>query len=444
VKSIRLFLTIALLAIITLINFLSVLQGYRTSMEEAERLFDAKLADTVRLLAVTSGSKFTAPSSSTEADHSAIQIWDNNQTLIYRSDNTPNTAISEFSNGYSQANFNHYRWRTLAYFDPNYQRWLMLAERSDIRYTLAENIVLKSVLPTVIAMPLLAILIWFVIGYGLNTLTELARGLGNKRADDLSKISIDNPPQELTPLIESTNNLLARLEASFEREKQFSSDAAHELRTPISALSVHSYNLSKQLPGNSTVKQMQAGLNQLGHLLEQLLALYRSTPDQFSVRFETINLQNLMQTIIADEFTHIEQRGHKISLVGEDATLMGDTFALKTLLQNLLSNANKYTPGGGTIRITTHTQENGVMLSIEDSGPGIPESLHDRVFDRFYRVDGDRNNSGESGCGLGLAIVKRIAELHQATLTLSRSDLLGGLKVSLFFPKDSRANDHED
>jgi two-component system sensor histidine kinase QseC len=436
VKSIRVFLTISIIAIITLVIFLSVLRGYQSSMLEAENLFDSKLSDTIKLLAFASNPEATGNPSELATEKTVFQIWKDENTLIHKSVNAPTSPISKFESGYSLNNFNNYRWKTLTYFDSRQNRWLILAERSDTRYVLAEEIILKSIMPTVFVLPLLALIIWYVTGYGLNSLNKLAKELGNKKADNLSPIDIDTPPEELAQVVDSTNTLLARLESSFKREHQFSSDAAHELRTPISILKVHLYNLSEQYPENDNVKVLGQGFDRLGHLLEQLLSLYRSSPDQFSANFEKIDLDELVQIVIAEEFSQIDDRNQEVSLDGEETTIVGDDFALKTMIKNLLTNASKYTPKGGKIRVSIERGTSGVNLIIEDSGPGIHKSLRKRVFDRFYRVNSDRHGSGQTGCGLGLSIVRHIVELHNGSIELTESGFLGGLKVMVFFPKD--------
>ncbi len=113
--------------------------------------------------------------------------------------------------------------------------------------------------------------------------------------------------------------------------------------------------------------------------------------------------------------------------------VLGDATALRSLVHNLLTNASKYTPEGGRLRLRVATDEQGVHCSMEDSGPGIAEQFRERVFDRFYRLHGDQHDSGVSGSGLGLAIVKHIVDMHHASITLGRSEL-GGLQVLVRFP----------
>ena len=242
--------------------------------------------------------------------------------------------------------------------------------------------------------------------------------------------------------MKSTNALLARLESSFEREKRFASDAAHELRTPISALKVHLHNLINSDP-DDTIKQHQKSLEELkdsadrmGHLTEQILTLNRTTPEQFFSHLEPLDLYTLVQNEIVNIYPQAEEARLKLELSGSSTTINGDRFALETLLRNLLGNACKYTPAGGSVTASIEQSADLVTLQIEDSGPGVPEDQYDRLFDRFYRLDGDRHSSGKPGCGLGLAIVKHITDLHRASIELSHSSHETGLCVTIRFPSN--------
>lgn len=297
---------------------------------------------------------------------------------------------------------------------------------------------MESVLPVVATLPPLGLLIWLIVGYGLSPLRQLARQLHDKRADDLGALPVDRQPYELRQLIASTNDLLRRLEASFAREKHFASDAAHELRTPISALKVHLHNLAQHLPeGHHELQQVQQSVERMGKLIEQILTLNRTTPDLYITNFTAVDLHALAQEYIADNYSRFEEKNLAVELHGHPAWLQGNRFALETLVQNLLDNACKYTPAGGQIRVTADTREGSVVLTVEDSGPGIPEDQQERIFDRFYRIGGDQHDSGVIGSGLGLSIVRHIAELHHANIKLQRSSLDGGLSVSVIFPAQS-------
>jgi len=221
------------------------------------------------------------------------------------------------------------------------------------------------------------------------------------------------------------------------------------LRTPISTLKVQLYNLQQNLRGGAALDELNATTERLAHIVEQILALYRSSPDQYNAALVPIDLAALAQQVMAEEYASFDQKQQSLEFHGEKSLILGDRFALRTLLQNLLANANKYTPAGGSIevrlshrlvqsprgsstRVTEAKQQ--VILSVEDSGPGIPAEQRAAVFERFYRVGGDRHQSDETGCGLGLAIVKRIVELHHAQISVRDSERLHGSAFEITFP----------
>lgn len=441
-KSIRTYLLLALLAIITLVTFLSLLQGYQASITKAQQLFDDRLQNMAAMIANANQDKKPHNVGNEQLSSTVFfQILTDNFTLLASSNNATTPLLSadneEVSSGFKDINFSGYRWRVYIFKDDHLNRWIITGERSDIRYILAENVVTASIIPIVLAIPLAAFIIWIAIGIGLKPLSALTGQLNSKQAEDLSPILMANTPNELTSLVTSTNALLQRLNDAFVREQQFSADAAHELRTPISILKVQLHNLqSNENISEIALKPLAKGIERMGLVIEQILSLYRHSPEQVLMKQSTSDLATIAQEVIAKYYDHIAIKQQSISLVGDEACLIkGNPFALETLLQNLISNASKYTPEQGEIRVTLNDSQANVRLSVEDSGPGIPVEKYQRVFERFYRVDGDRHDSGILGCGLGLAIVKHIVDLHKATISLHSSTLLGGLKVVIDFPK---------
>ncbi len=469
-KSIRTFLIIVILSTVTLMAFLSALNGYQDSMAKAEQLFDSELVDKSHLLLQAFLARTlidnkidmtsTQPLNATVSENSAslikdieleneqmaaennffaFQIW-HQGNLLLRSSHAPQKAIAHFEKGFNDSNFLNHRWRTYSYYNNTSNLWILTAERTDIRYVLAENIILDSILPVVIMLPLLGILIWTIVSFGLSPLRKLAKELGNKRVDDLSPLSIDEQPIELIQVVNSTNDLLKRLKSSFLREKRFASDAAHELRTPISAIKIHLHNLAAMVPENEhSFLQLKSSVDRMGHLVEQILNLNRTSPDQYISRFNTIDLYKLAQELIIREYPQFNEKNIQLALEGEPCNIEGDPFALEVLLQNLMTNACKYTPDGGSVIVTISEKQTDIQLQIQDSGPGVPKEQYERVFDRFYRLNGDSHDSGTMGCGLGLAIVQQIVELHQAKITLGHSSFSSGLLVNIIFPKEPSA-----
>ncbi len=431
-KSIRVFLVTVILSIITLFIFVAALKGYQSSMAEANRLFDRQLLDTATLIANLHTENAVARFH--QDSTIAFQVWRRNE-LIAASDNAPDTRIASFEPGFGFNNFAGYRWRTVTYFNSLSEDWVMAAERTDLRNALAEEVILEAVWPVLLGLPVVGLLIWLIVSRGLRPLRQFADELGSKQADDLSPLTYHAAYQELSQIGQSSNRLLKRLETSLLREKQFASDAAHELRTPISTLKVQLHNAQQDATAdNKNIKELRDSTDRLGHIVEQILDLYRSSPDQFNANFKRVDLSALAQEVVALKYPLFETKNQQVTFSGEPCYLSGDHFALTTLLQNLLGNANKYTPPSGHISVSVHQSEHCITLTIEDNGPGIPEDERKSVFQRFYRVGGDRHSTGEHGCGLGLAIVKHIVELHDASITITDSRFETGTAFVVSFP----------
>jgi two-component system sensor histidine kinase QseC len=435
-RSTRVFLIVAILATLTLFNFLAALQGYNSSLNEAEKLFDNQLLDTTKLISSLHPSQHK--NSLTHLNDMAYQIWHHNK-LLGASSNVQKEPITALHPGFGYANFNGYRWRTLVYFDELQDRWIITAERTDLRFSLAENVIIKAVLPILLGIPLIGFLIWFIVSQGLKPLRDLSDQLKNKQVNDLSPIELPDPQKELEHVIYSINSLIKRLGEALEREKRFTADAAHELRTPISALKIQLHNLKNDpTSGEETFLQLQSGVERMQHLVEQLLSLYRSTPSEFSNNFTPINLYQLAQEVIAEQHLSFEQKHQSLELTGTESLINGDLFSLQTLMQNLLSNANKYTPNNGTIKVSVSNLSQQlddtpkVYLKIEDSGIGIDPTDYHKIYERFQRLN-KKDVAATPGCGLGLTIVRHIVELHGGSIHISPSSVPSGTTFTVLF-----------
>ncbi len=449
-KSLKTFLILALVATVTLVNFIAAVHGYRESMREAERLLDEQLSMQAYMLsAIDTGAATVGQTriidTSNQPSRLLLQVWSVNEgRMLLRSQNAPAELIGDSSEGFQDINFDRYRWRSLVHIIPARGIRVLVAERADIRYRLAEEVVIESVLPTVLSLPLICLLVLMIVSAGLNPLTQLARKLRSKQPHDLSPITLDPVPKELAGLVDSANELLRRLEAGFERERRFTADAAHELRTPIAALKVHLENLINESGGKeaATLGGLKRGVDRMGRLVEQILTLNRTTPEHYVAQFACIDLFSVTKRVL--ESGLIEQasgKSQQLEFEGSPCEVYGDLFALETMILNLLGNAVKYTPSGGRIVVKTSVEEGAVILQVKDSGPGIPAQMRERVFERFYRLGGDRHESGVVGCGLGLSIVRQIVDLHGATIMLGDSGAGMGLCVTVTFPRERQCND---
>ncbi len=447
-KSIRVFLVVLLIAIITLANFTAAVRGYLRSMDEAENLFNQRLLQQVDLLnyllpaqyqtylqqatpvVFSARNKNLPPEPRTRVADLQFQWVSNDGKLLMRSAAMPDEVISELRSGYQFINFNHYRWHVLVAQAQGDAGWYVLAERDDQRYRLAESMTLQAVSPMVLAIPVIGFVIWWVLGIGLKPVNRLAKEFHAREATDLRPIEQQDMPSELTQLAHSANELLRRLEASFLREQRFSADAAHELRTPIAALNIHCENLLHELhSAPESAYKLQQGIKRMSYLVEQILLLNKTSPDHFMSQFKPVNLTALSKQVIVAASDALSDKDIEIEFAGDECWVDGDSAALETLVSNLLGNAIKYSPNHGKIALHTWQRGSDVVLEVMDNGPGIPAGQRARVFDRFYRLHGDRHDSGTPGCGLGLSIVKQVIDLHHAQIHLTESSFPSGLLV---------------
>ncbi|MBN7798096.1 sensor histidine kinase [Parahaliea mediterranea] len=430
-KSIRASLVAMLVAAFTLVSFLAALLGYRASMDKAEDLLDSQLryvAEILQAVDTTGAAARAAP----DTEGLAFQVW-REGSLVRYSAGLDEAPIVRLETGYGYANFAGFRWRTLARSD-GAGTWYLVAERADLRYILAERVIMESILPLLTWIPVAAVVIWVLVGWGLRPLRALSEQINRKASDDLSPLSFPDPPTELAPVIRSTDALLARLSSALQRERDFASHAAHELRTPVSGMKVHLHNLSEELPAHPSLAHLRSDVARMQHLVEQILDLARSQPEQIGRSFVTVDLHHLAERVTASLWPDFTEAGVSLSLAGQACQVHGDEGLLETLLRNLLENACKYGGRGVEVEVFTTDSAQGPVLTVVDSGPGIPPHERERVFSRFYRaVDSDRK--AVSGAGLGLAIVMQIAQLHGATVALGEREGGAGLSVEITFPR---------
>lgn len=434
-SSIRKFLIVGILATLTLFNFIAALRGYQSSMREADTLFDNQLLDLSTLVANLDITDL--PRDFHLGNNLAFQVW-RGEELLAATHQAPREPMNALAPGFDFSNFDGYRWRTYTRHAEADARWIIVAERTDQRFVLAENVVLEAVIPILLGIPLVGLLTWVLVSRGLMPLRTLSTALRGKQVNDLSPLPEQGIPTEFAQVVQSINGFITRLSAALEREKRFSADAAHELRTPISALKVQLHNLAQEVPPHSDAyAQLEEGVERMQHLVEQLLSLYRSTPDQFAANCVPTDLEVLAQDVIARLYPMVERRRQSLELDSESAVIHGDPFALETLLSNLLANASKYTQEGGSIVVRVAKQRGEVVLSVADNGPGIGDAEKPRVFERFYRRD-DPGTQREPGCGLGLTIVQHVAQLHQARVEVNDAPG-GGAVFTVSFPETGGA-----
>ncbi len=412
--------------------FLALVKGYQKSMLHGENLLDneLKIVAGVLIEQPLALSKNAVQVSNNSAQL-LYQIWQNN-SLLSGSSSLKNNQIS-FSEGFQTANVAGQRMRVFVMRKNT--RKVIVAEPMAKRFELAEAVILSAMLPMLWAVPLLAIFISFFVKYALAPLTRLSKQLATRQANDFTPINWQVTDEEIKPVINRLNDLFKRVETAYLRERFFASDAAHELRTPLSSLKINVHNLANKQSNSQNHQELQAmsqGINRLSNIVEQMLILGRTQPEQWQKQFSEQSLLAITQQVVSEQYDKIDEKNQTISLEGDDFVINGDEFTLTTLIANLLSNAIKYTPNNGQIIIKLASNNNSFSWQIDDSGAGMTEEQKERIFNRFYRVGGDQHPSGEQGAGLGMAIVQHIIAIYGASIYLANSSL-GGLTVKVTF-----------
>lgn len=328
-------------------------------------------------------------------------------------DGTPGPPRLRFDSMYGEEVRIAYTWARLTGQPPVL---VQVAETLQARTQLANEIIKGVIVPQFIVLPLAMLLVWLALTRGLAPLTALQARIRRRRPEDRSPIDARGAPEEIAPLVESFNDLLARLSASIEVQKRFIADAAHQMKTPLAGLRMQSELALRQTDADElrrSLRQIAAASERATRLINQLLALARAEHrGAEATAFETVDLARLTREVVRDWVPQAIERHIDlgVDVAAEPARILGVPLMLRELLGNLIDNALRYTPSGGVVTVRVKRDGGSVVLEVEDTGPGIPEAERARVFDRFYRVLG---TAGE-GSGLGLAIVREIAEQHEA------------------------------
>lgn len=412
------------------------------SQSEINRLFDAQLAQSAQVLLGTTSHELHERIEHGEDEISVsheyeqklnFQIW-SGKNLLVRSTGAPTRAMADVKEGYSDAIINDQSLRVFTRWDTHHEFMIQVAEPFAGRESLARHITFKMLIPTFIMLPILTVLIWFGVGAGLKPLQQLKQEVKQRAPNRLESLSMENVPEEVTPLVQALNNLFSRLQEAFESERRFTADAAHELRTPLAALKTQAQvalRSSDELERRTALDNILRGVDRATRLVSQLLTLARVDPEKAVTSYKLVDLHVLAAKVMVD----LESLAHlkKIEFIleeGSDCNVFGDEDQLGLLIRNLLDNAIRYTPLNGRVSLTTLKNADNIVLEVRDTGCGIPKTERDNVLKRFYRVPGSK----EDGSGLGLSIVQRIAELHGAKLLLDEDDVGHGLLVKVVWP----------
>lgn len=410
--------------------------AYRAALFEADELFDYQMQQAGASLAagLSGGGPISVPKAEESEDFDVvIQAWTVAGKPVFQS-SARNTLPRQPGVGFSSLKVHDVSYRV--YTLRSSSHIVQVAQDLDSRREVASELAARTVWPNVVMAPLLMLLVWWAVSASLAPIARVRCQVAARQMDDLAAVDEAGLPEEIRPLVHDMNLLLARLQQAFSVQRSFVADAAHELRSPLTALKLQVQGLQRAQDDDqrsTSIGRLNAGIDRATRLVEQLLVLARHESSVASgINREAIALCELARSGLADVAHAARAKRIDIGLHHcNQATILGDPEALRALLRNLIDNSLKYTPAGGTVDVAVvEIDGKNVSLVIEDSGPGIPEQERGRALDRFYRVVGTEI----AGSGLGLAIVKSIADLHHATLTLDSSERLGGLRVEVRFP----------
>lgn len=440
--------------------FITTYLDYTNTEKEINALFDAELAQSARILDnllegltqqhslsqhwMSKKSLITLPDKILAHDYErklAFQLVAkkhgilNKYGLILRTDTAPNFPLSDLDNGYNHIILNGNTWYVFSLSDSDDNYIIHVAQHGDIREQLITRVSQHFIVQFLIRLGLFAVLIWLIIGYFLKPIEQLAQQLAHRKASYLEPLLFEKLPLELIPFVTALNNLFSRLKQTFENERRFTADAAHELKTPLAGLRTQAQVALKTTDEkirNQALKRIEQVVDRMGHVTQQLLILAQIEADADFLIKQNCNLTELLIQISGELEPNAYQRQIELTFLHDQQLFINANLALiEILIRNLIDNAIKYTSPGGQIQISLENIHNIPQFCIEDSGPGIMKTDYEQVFKRFYR---NVETAGKTqGSGLGLSIAQRIVNLHEAKIKLATSQF-GGLKVSVCFP----------
>lgn len=447
IRSIRRFLLISLFISITIASSITAIGNYLLDKSVIQPYLDEKLIRFFNIIEALDRSVGLNKNIETEIEkhlyeiepdapqHLIFQVWDQNKKLIFHSTNRILTPLLNAEKGFSDKIIDGNDWRIYSNLDKKTNHKIIVAELYDIRYRFADEIARNNAYILLITYPIFGILIWLIVGLALRSITRVTTEISNRASTYLEPVNLENIPDEIKPLVSELNQLFIRLKLTFDRNKRFSGDAAHELRTPLAALKTQAQVALKadnSIERNNALMKVIQGVDRSSHVVAQLLTLSRLAQEESLSDIGPVDLHKVTTEIVSFLVPIALEKNIEIELSApaEPVMILGNDTALGILIRNVVDNAIRYTPPKGGVKIELIPSENNVILRVTDTGPGIPFELRERVFERFFRILG----TTAPGSGLGLAIVNQIAELHHATIELSVPPSGFGLQFDVIFP----------
>jgi signal transduction histidine kinase len=333
--------------------------------------------------------------------------------------------------GYYDRNIDGKRWRIFVLASNETGRIIEVGNRYSIRYEMIRQLIICLLVPAILFLVAAIYLVWWGAARSLKQLVALSSQVDTRDVNDMTPIVDATIPQEVQPLLSALNRLFTRVSDGFRREKEFTDNAAHELRTPLAAIKTQAQVIEKSerltVEGQAGFANLQGAIDRAAGMVDSLLAFSRVQADKGE--HAPVDLAALVRRETDELMRFSSWQGRRVAVdIAPAAIVSGSAQGLSILVRNIIVNALKFAPESAEVKVAVMQEPRGVVLRVTDTGPGIPDALKDKVFDRFFKVQ----KSNSSGSGLGLAIVKSIADMHDAQITLSDNQPRGLVFEVLF------------
>jgi len=409
---------------------------------ELDELFDSHLAQAAAWLVVQQAREIEdddyavdAPSLHRYAPRVAFQVFHQGR-LALRSADAPALPMVEagtFRTGFATVRIDDVAWRVFGAYGAERDVQVYVGEQVNSRAEILRAVLRSAFWPMLVALPLLALAVWWAIHRGMAPLRQLGHVLALRKPQAVHRVDVRGASSEMVPMLDALNGLFARIAVLLESERRFTADAAHELRTPIAAIWAQAQAALGATDDAERRHALQATLadcDRATRLVEQMLTLSRLDAVA-SQSTEPVELRALVREVVAELAPQALRKEQAIEVdAPAEAWVQGDATLMTVLVRNIVDNAIRYSPPRATVKVTLHAANAVVHLKIEDSGPGMSNEDLRCIGERFFRVQG----SGQDGSGLGWSIVRRIASVLGAGVEVKRSRGLGGLAVRIDWP----------
>lgn len=435
-----------LTSLVAVIWLLSAVVVYQRAHHEADELLDDQLTQVATtLLAIVAGGEVEhfVKDLHEHAGHSpvpiAFEIWHTDDGATQRLVTSPGHTVFATGGitGFLEQMHQGERWRFYGVQDDDAEYRIVVGQAHAAREKLAREIGLSLLLPAALALPMMALVVWWVVGRTLRPVDAVAHQVGALNPQALAPLDESTSlPDEIAPLRSALNALIHRVTEAFENERRFTADAAHELRTPLAALKIQAQVALRAQSADGqqhALAQVVAGVDRMTHLVEQLLTLARVDPASQPTSPPALNPADIIAAVCADRLPQAQRHGQTLVVDTDVACSVAITAAwLQIAVRNLLDNALRYAGEGARIEVSLTRNESTCALTVADDGPGVAPALRSQLSARFVRGEVE-----QEGCGLGLSIVTRIAALSHAQLVLGeglpRADGGHGFAATLHF-----------